>query len=59
MKRSSPQQKCCDEAPDPKHCAELIRGIQAVQAKLAEQIQTLQTLRSTLIAHAVTGRIKV
>ena len=30
-----------------------------VKAKLESQIQTLQTLRSTLIAHAVTGKIKV
>ena len=29
------------------------------KAKVESQIQTLQTLRSTLIAHAVTGKIKV
>jgi hypothetical protein len=27
--------------------------------KLESQIQTLQTLRSTLIAHAVTGKIAI
>lgn len=30
-----------------------------LKAQLESQIQTLQTLRSTLIAHAVTGKIKV
>jgi type I restriction enzyme S subunit len=30
-----------------------------LHSKLESQIQTLQTLRSTLIAHAVTGKIKV
>ncbi len=40
-------------------CADLILKIQAVQAKVVENIQSLKTLRSTLIAHAVTGRIKV
>ena len=40
-------------------CADLILKIQAVQAKIVEHIQSLKTLRSTLIAHAVTGRIKV
>jgi type I restriction enzyme, S subunit len=40
-------------------CADLVLKIQAVQGKVAENIQTLQTLRSTLISHAVTGRIKV
>ena len=33
--------------------------IATAQSKLESQIQTLQTLRSTLIAHAVTGKIKV
>ncbi len=40
-------------------CADLILKIQAAQAKVVENIQSLKTLRSTLIAHAVTGRIKV
>lgn len=40
-------------------CADLILKIQAIQAKVVENIQSLKTLRSTLIAHAVTGRIKV
>ena len=31
----------------------------AAKGKIEEQIQSLKTLRSTLIAHAVTGRIKV
>lgn len=34
-------------------------SIGGVVLKVKEQIKTLQTLRSTLIAHAVTGRIKV
>ncbi|MDP3851106.1 MAG: restriction endonuclease subunit S [Luteolibacter sp.] len=41
------------------YCADLVLKIQAVQAKVAENIQSLQSLRSTLIAHAVTGRIKI
>lgn len=40
----------CDEVEQ--RCDELV-------AKVESQIQTLQTLRSTLIAHAVTGKIKV
>ncbi len=40
-------------------CADLILKIQAVQAKVTENIQSLKAFRSTLIAHAVTGRIKV
>ena len=40
-------------------CADLILKIQAVQMKVTENIQSLKTLRSTLIAHAVTGRIKI
>ena len=40
-------------------CADLILKIQAVQAKIVEHIQSLKTLRSTLIAHAVTGSIQV
>jgi type I restriction enzyme S subunit len=46
--------------------SELIQAVGALKAKIAEvsaqlesQIQTLQTLRSTLIAHTVTGKIKV
>ena len=31
----------------------------AMHSKLESQIQTLQTLRSTLIAHAVTGKIAI
>ncbi len=45
---------------------ELVIRVQAIndastsaKSKLESQIQTLQTLRSTLIAHAVTGKIKV
>ncbi len=34
-------------------------AFKATAAKIKFQIQTLQTLRSTLIAHAVTGKIKV
>ena len=34
-------------------------AFKATAAKIKSQIQTLQTLRSTLIAHAVTGKIKV
>lgn len=41
------------------YCSELMQGVQSVQARIRDQIQSLQTLRSTLIAHAVTGRIKV
>jgi restriction endonuclease S subunit len=40
-------------------CADLILKIQAVQAKVGENIQSLKTLRSTLIAHAVTGKIAI
>ena len=40
-------------------CADLILKIQAVQAKIVEHIHSLKTLRSTLIAHAVTGSIQV
>jgi type I restriction enzyme, S subunit len=40
-------------------CADLILKIQAVQAKVVENIQSLKNLRSTLIAHAVTGTIRV
>lgn len=40
----------CDEVEQ--RCDELV-------AKVESQIQTLQTLRSTLIAHAVTGKIKI
>jgi type I restriction enzyme S subunit len=42
-----------------KYCADLVLKIQAAQAIVAEGIESLQTLRSTLIAHAVTGRIKI
>ena len=34
-------------------------AIESGKESVVQQIQTLQTLRSTLIAHAVTGRIKV
>lgn len=37
----------------------LSKSIETTIAKVESQIQTLQTLRSTLIAHAVTGKIKV
>lgn len=48
------QQKALIEA------AEALKAqIATAQSKLESQIQTLQTLRSTLIAHAVTGKIKV
>ena len=40
-------------------CADLILKVQAVQAKVGENIQSLKTLRSTLIAHVATGTIKV
>ncbi|MEI6673787.1 MAG: restriction endonuclease subunit S [Verrucomicrobiota bacterium] len=40
-------------------CADLILKIQAVQMKVTENIQSLKAFRSSLIAHAVTGRIKV
>ncbi len=36
-----------------------IQSVGKVIASVESQIQTLQTLRSTLIAHAVTGKIKV
>lgn len=35
------------------------KDCEAIASKFNSQIQSLQTLRSTLIAHAVTGRIKV
>jgi type I restriction enzyme S subunit len=41
------------------YCAGLIGQVQAAKAQVKDQIQTLQILRSTLIAHAVTGKIKV
>jgi type I restriction enzyme S subunit len=48
------QQKALIEA------AEALKAqIATAQSKLESQIQTLQTLRSTLIAHAVTGKIRV
>lgn len=36
-------------------CAASLKASSAIES----QIQTLQTLRSTLIAHAVTGKIKL
>lgn len=41
------------------HLDELTSAFATATTKLESQIQTLQTLRSTLIAHAVTGKIKV
>jgi len=34
-------------------------ALSSAKTNIESQIQTLQTLRSTLIAHAVTGKIKV
>lgn len=48
------QQKALIEAAE-----SLKAQIATAQSKLESQIQTLQTLRSTLIAHAVTGKIRV
>jgi len=100
MKRSSPPQKCCDEAPDTKHkqierdargsnetmCKvshshikewditlppladqsaiiarldDLDRHHTSASDSIKSQIQALQILRSTLIAHAITGKIKI
>jgi type I restriction enzyme S subunit len=42
-----------------KAVTELKDAFQLLGQKVESQIQTLQTLRSTLIAHAVTGKIKV
>lgn len=42
-----------------KAVSELKAAFQLLGQKVESQIQTLQTLRSTLIAHAVTGKIKV
>jgi len=41
------------------HLDEVSSLIQSSKGSISKQIQSLQTLRSTLIAHAVTGRIKV
>lgn len=49
-----------NEQKDLIEAAESLKAqIATAQSKLESQIQTLQTLRSTLIAHAVTGKIKV
>lgn len=42
-----------------KHCDQASAATATLIQKVESQIQTLQTLRSTLIAHAVTGKIKV
>ena len=41
------------------HCDQASDATAILIKKVESQIQTLQTLRSTLIAHAVTGKIKV
>ena len=41
------------------HCEMISIQTSKAKALIESQIQTLQTLRSTLIAHAVTGKIKV
>ena len=41
------------------HLDKVGEAFETARTKLESQIQTLQTLRSTLIAHAVTGKIKV
>jgi restriction endonuclease S subunit len=40
-------------------CGDLILKIQGAQATVVENIHSLKSLRSTLIAHVVTGRIMV
>lgn len=42
-----------------KHAEQVVSGVLSTIERINSQIQTLQTLRSTLIAHAVTGKIKV
>lgn len=41
------------------HLDEIGEAFETARTKLESQIQTLQTLRSTLIAHAVTGKINI
>ena len=41
------------------HCLTVLRESNATECRIESQIQSLKTLRSTLIAHAVTGKIKV
>ncbi len=40
-------------------CQDIEQQIELIRQKVESQIQTLQTLRSTLIAHAVTGKIAI
>jgi type I restriction enzyme, R subunit len=47
------------ELEKPHHKLDWKRPFHCWFQKLESQIQTLQTLRSTLIAHAVTGKIRV
>ncbi|MDP0490942.1 MAG: restriction endonuclease subunit S [Verrucomicrobiota bacterium JB023] len=41
------------------HCNQLAANSHKAAKKISDEIESLKTLRSTLIAHAVTGRIKV
>lgn len=56
---SIPLPTISEQAAIMKGVAELKAAFQLLGQKVESQIQTLQTLRSTLIAHAVTGKIKV
>lgn len=48
-----------DQRAISKHVQELHCTLKTAKRRVASQIQSLKTLRSTLIGHAVTGRIKI
>lgn len=56
---SIPLPPISEQAAIMKAVAELKAAFQLLGQKVESQIQTLQTLRSTLIAHAVTGKIAI